>query len=188
MLLATLENGQTLSGEQVKLVKLVVGKGRSPAPSVNIINAFPTVKSEIDKTPRRLKHPQTGKVEPATSTTMESALEAVKFWQYFRNQVVHSERIVDLSFFENAKEIWEVLRSDLQGVPPLKVNLPIPLSPVLVTASFTAHSLLAKSMRDVLITYSKERRGHVSAPGPFIGPLPPNEMPPIPRLWVNGDW
>jgi hypothetical protein len=201
MLLATLENGDQLTYEQSELVHWVAKKGRTPPPrqiAVNngpwiggltqIINAFPSFRSQLEGTSRRIKDPRTKRAEVSPCNPDVGALRVIEFWQDFRNLVVHSRRIVTREFHKKHSHVWGLLRSDLQHVPRLMIGYPVPLNAALVTASFTTHQVLAKAMRDMLIKYSKEKRGHVFSPGPFRGALRPHEMPPIPPLRLTGDW
>lgn len=189
MLLATLENNKTLNKEQLNLVKCV-GTGRFPQLSLRqVIDAFPNVLKEVEKVPRKLKDPKTRKEETLSRGSNYGALKVVLFWRNFRNLVVHSNRLVTEKFYNDNNDVWEVLRSDFRGIPLLRKNQPVPLDVVLVTASFTSHQVLAQKMRDVLIDFSSQRRGHVKAPGPFEGKLAPSDMPPsIPPIWLKGDW
>lgn len=203
MFLATLENGQRLIPEQLDLVECVARKGRIPFPRKNegknrtffvngvtqIIDAFPGVKEELEEAPRRKKNPQTQKEETPPHHLDANALRIVEFWQDVRNLVVHNEGIVNPMFFRKQNHLWEILRSDLSFVPELREDAPIPLNGAMVTASLTTHALLAKKLRDILIRFSKERRGHVFAPGPFRGIVPQNQMPKsLPPLYMSGDW
>ena len=201
MLLATLENNYDLSREQKEITVCVVQKGRLPFPRrvsgkngrfyanglSQIIHAFPKVRNRLTITPRRKKHPQTQRKEPPAYNEV-NALEVIEFWQDVRNLVIHNERIVTDGFVKKRSAIWDVLRSDLSYVPPIRVNHPLPLNTPLIAASLTTHALLAREMRDVLIQYSRERRGHVFAPGPFRGALSKEEMPSrIPSLILPED-
>ena len=178
----------------------MASKGRIPPPTrgpeghfigglSQIINSFPDESLKLEKTPRRIKEPNTDLKEKEPSDRNQSALRVVEFWQDFRNQVVHSDRQASVVFVNKHREVWDLLRSDLRGIPPLKKDLPIPLNTTLVTASFSTHGVLARKMRDILIAFSKEKRGHVFAPGAFKGKLKPEQMPDrIPHIWMMGDW
>lgn len=200
MLLATLENKQSLSEDQKDLVVPIARDGTTPRPKEQasggyqngisqIVGAFSQFYQTLASVPRRKTNPKTRQPEATVSNEERGALRMVGFWKVVRNQIVHKNSVVDRGFIRRWSTIWDLLRSDLHGIPPLLVDASIPLRPAHVAASFTTHDLLAKGMRDVLVRYSNERRGHVFSPGPFRGAMDPEEMPDtLPALFVYGDW
>jgi hypothetical protein len=190
MFLAILEAEGELSDEQTKLVDRIVGKGRAPFGGLTpVVQVFPDMKAVLGQAPRRMRDPRTGRLHEGQLTADVGALQAVDFWRNFRNLVVHGGRYVTGEFIRNHGHVWNVLRQDLYRIPPIRVGQPVPLSVTLITASFTNHQILAKAMRDSLIQVSGAKRGHVFAPGPFRGRVPPHEMPSVlPPLRTDGDW
>jgi hypothetical protein len=191
MLLAILESEKVkqLSDKQIRLAEDVAGRCRLPQGGVPAaIRVFGDAKVTLSSTARRRTHPQTGQAEEAAKLDA-SAEDVVEFWRQCRNILVHSDSQLSKEFVRRHTPVWDTLREDLRGVPALRRGAAIPLPPVLVTAAFTNHQRLALAMRDVLISFSGEKRGHVYAPGPFRGPLPPDKMPEaLPPLRAAGDW
>jgi hypothetical protein len=108
-------------------------------------------------------------------------------WRSIRNCLVHRHGLVDEDFIAGNQWAWERLRRDVRGVPPLVPNSLIALTPGLLSACLTVHDQLAKAMRNWLMDFSGEQRGHLSAPGPYRGAFKPDAVPPTPPLVLPGE-
>jgi hypothetical protein len=202
MLLAEIDQNASLSNDQESLLIDLIEKGRIPSTTKDrgwktgisqIIDAFPSVVSSLEMAPRMCFNYATGKEVKVASSKDEGALRIVNFWQAFRNQVVHSDRIADRQFRQRNLPTWEILKSDLNHTVDrfcfdLEENKEIPLNEMMVTLSFATHASLAKTMQSELIEYSNDKRGHAFAPNPYRGRVPPEEMPSIlPGLLLPGE-
>lgn len=200
MLLATLENTGSLRPDQEALVDPIARLGTTPR-AIELpggsyrggiqqcLRAFPMFYRNLASIPRRKTDPRTRQPEAAVSDDRQGALRVASFWKSVRDLIAHKDGVVDAQYYDRWVSVWELLRSDLYRIPPLEKGKPIPYRQALVAASFATHDVFAKGMRDVLINYSRERRGHVLSPGPFLGPLDPKDMPPtLPPILVYGDW
>jgi hypothetical protein len=125
----------------------------------------------LQKIPPYFKDPRTKEtVETAESVSLSSYNE-LKFWQAYRNQIVHSNGIASPKFFENWSDHYQKKRNIYPHLPQMKQSKPLPVHDDMFGTQAACFYRIAKSLSDCLEQLSGGKRGQVLLPE-FTGEVP----------------
>jgi len=182
MMLALRENGNTPTDKQSVVFDQIVKKKRVPTRG-QMLAAFEEAPAHLMSASRRERSPRPRfryKIPEASSW------DAITLWHNVRHRIMHMDGLVDRSFLADTDLVrtWERLCADKGIASRLIEGQTFPLEARHVTACFTNYKVAAKALRDLLITFSGQKRGHIDAPGPFLDRkgLPPGTVVDVPCL------
>ncbi len=190
-LLARLESGEGLTQKERSLIHEF-----SPVQSTRvpgwpaIFKAIPRIRTELNQVPHLKTDPRTGEPVDAPLTPALNAFTVIGFWREWRNSLVHRSGIVSTWFFNEHGPVWDELQDLAPTNKGLDIGHKLPLDDSTFRAVAAVHARAAKSLRDILVEVSGERRGHVLAPKPSwkSGRMPPEMVPDrLPPLLLRGD-
>lgn len=169
MLLAVLENGQTMSRHQLRIARWLspVHTPRTPPPSVpRILDAFPDVAKILDQLPHITTDPSSRALVNVPVHSELTALRVILFWREFRNLLVHRNGRLPAAFCERWRCLFDELRRPYaEFMRPLEPTHRVQLPSMIVPAYATTHNKVAKRMNEILTSSASERRGRVVPAG-----------------------
>ena len=171
------------------IVDRLLDKGRLPEAGgvVALLQSFPDAKRRLrTEAPRKLDEEMT-RVRPLPRKGGD-VLTLMEAWRILRNHVVHGDAPVTAALARNLAPIWDELHDrNYDGLPRLTVGTRLCLTPNLAVAALSVFGVFARVLWTHLLKYSAEKRGHANAPGPFLGPRRPEDMPSDPPLLLPGE-
>jgi len=99
--------------------------------------------------------------------------------------------MVNQWFYNRYKQFWDDFKASFPYIKDIEVGKRLSLNDGTFRAMTTTHYRAARSLKDVLMAASSQRRGHILAPGPPAADpyhVPPDKLPkqPPPML-MQGD-
>lgn len=190
-LLARLESGDLLSKRERRLASAFSPVNNRRVPGCpEIFAAIPCIQEALAKVPHLKTHPHTGDSIEDPLTSQLDAFTVIGFWREWRNQLIHRSGIVSTWFFNKHGPVWD----DMQDLSPTNKELEkgrrLPLDDSAFRAVTAVHSQAARKLRDILVTVSGERCGHVLAPKSVWnkGRMPSEMLPEsLPLMLMRGD-
>ena len=157
-----------------------------------ICQNLPQIREVLIKEPHIKTDPRTGATIDEPITPQLNAFSVIGFWRDWRNSLVHKAGMVSSRFFNRNAEVWNELQDLFPTNIDLKAGVRLSLDNLTFRAVTAVHSRAAKALRDILVTVSSERRGHVNAPNKAwdyeSGPMPPEMLPDFdPPMLMEGD-
>jgi len=162
---------------------------KGPIPNfVGIYKAIPVVESNLRQLPHIFFDPKNGKLVETPITSQLTAFQTIEFWREWRNLLVHSSGIVNAAFYNKHKDFWRDFKSVFPAMSDFEKGRRLILNDWTFRAMTTVHHRAAKSLRNILVEISHERRGHAHAPGPEKKKYGPEDIPGhLPGLLIPED-
>lgn len=186
-LLARLETPHQLTDRECALARDFSSKHIPGWP--RIVAALPILQTELSVIAHVRVDPRTGKMTDAPITEQLNALVVISFWRQWRNALVHHSGVIGAKFLQAHAPTWAALAA-IAPAPRLSVDAPLPLTESVYRSVGSVHAHAARRMKAILMDASRDRRGHVLAPGPRwpTDRLPPDKLPPrLPAMLMSGD-
>lgn len=191
LLLSKLEQGKLLTQVESGLItKFNPNINSYPPNTATLIKDVNEIKELLIALPHVIKDYRTKKKVIIPLSANLNAHKTIKFWKEWRNLVVHSSGIVSEKFNREYREFYDEFRSVFEHVPDFKINQKLKMNEAVFRAITTVHYNAALALKDLLVSISKEKRGHTYAPGPVIngGKYSPSQLPKeYAKMLIDGD-
>jgi hypothetical protein len=157
----------------------------------HICDGIGVVREKFEKLPHVFVDSRRGDPVDAPLTPNLNAYRAILFWRDWRNLLVHRSGMVNEWFYREYQPFWRDFKQSFPYIRDFEKGKRLPLDDGSFRALTTTHYRAARSLMEVLMEASSQRRGHILAPGPPAQDpynVPPEKLPPRPPpLLMQGD-
>lgn len=186
MMLSLVDQGVKPGSEHERAFKDVIVDHKVPLRGV-MLRCFTDVEPVLRKAQHRERERERRR---AYSFPATDAWNAIELWHSVRHCIVHKDSVVDGEFLKNSMLVatWGRIGEEKQSPAGLREGQRLPLGNKQVTACLANYKMAAKALRNVLVAFSGEKRGHSDAPGADKkrGKRLPGTVVELPRLLLNG--